>query len=99
MILLRIKFTMYYYPIGTDQPGKRNIEGLLPDTIKSAVRVANPQLVDQVANCTAEEKKQAGRQLKALYLKEFKSKATPGNPYFGEFYKIVAIINKVLQHH
>ncbi len=34
--------------------------------------------------------------MKRLFLEEFKLKATPGAQYFGEFYKLVKIINKAM---
>lgn len=83
-----------YLPLGIDAPGKKDIEGLLPDSIKNAVRSANASLVDQAINGLGEERRHAKQRLKKLFLEEFKLQAKPGQGYFGEFYKISKIINK-----
>jgi putative ATP-dependent endonuclease of the OLD family len=46
-----------YVPIGVEGPGRKSIEGLLPDAIKAEVRTRHPELVDAAAHATGEEKK------------------------------------------
>lgn len=84
-----------YMPIGIDQAGKRNIEGLLPDSIVTAVHGENPALV-QALGGTADERRAAQRDLKRLLVNKFKGECTPGEEYFGKFYPIVKVANKAL---
>lgn len=82
--------------LGANKPGKRAIEGLLPDTITNAVNGANNDLVQQAIYGTKDEQKSAKSQLKRLYLEEFQSKSKPTAEYFGEFYKVVRAMNDAL---
>ncbi|HMD97699.1 MAG TPA: hypothetical protein VKM93_10275 [Terriglobia bacterium] len=93
---LGLELNKQYCPLGVDAPGKKDIEGLLPDDVKSAVRSANSALVDQAMNGTPDERRGAKRELKRLYLEEFKTRATPGAAYFGEFYKYTKLVNKAM---
>jgi putative ATP-dependent endonuclease of the OLD family len=86
----------HYAAVGLDEPGKRSIEGLLPDAIKTTVRMANPALVDQTCSDNQEERREAVRKLKRLYLNEFKAKAEPGAESYGGFYPLVKSINRAL---
>ncbi len=85
-----------YCPIGIDAVGKRDIEGLLPDSIVTAVYADNPDLVRQAMNGTTLERRSAKQRLKGLLLEEFKAKATPSAEYYGKFYGVVRIMNKAL---
>ncbi len=85
-----------YFPIGQDQAGKRDIEGLLPDEIRIKVRAENNDLVDASHSDKKEEVKSAKNNLKKKYLKKFKAEATIEKGYFDEFYKITKKINKAL---
>ena len=58
----------HFCPIGIDAPGKKDVEGLLPDEIKNTVRIAYPNLVDQAVSGTTEERRKAKQELKRLYL-------------------------------
>lgn len=86
-----------YFKVGQDKGGKRAIEGLLPDSICNAVWTANTELVHQLQSNNKEEAASAKKQLKSLYLAEFKSKATAGNEFYGEFYKLTAKLNKAFR--
>ena len=79
-----------------DASGKKDIEGLLPDEVKTTVRAENPGLVDQAVNGTPDERRSAKNDLKRLYLAEFKKRATACADYYGEFYKYTTLINRAM---
>jgi len=82
-----------YLPIGLSSAGKRCIEGLLPESVRTAVYGANPDLVQAATNGTKDEKNAASEALKRLLLDEFKGKAVPGEEYFQHFYLLVKRVN------
>jgi energy-coupling factor transporter ATP-binding protein EcfA2 len=84
----------HYWPLGIDSPGRKNIEGLLPDSVKNTVHEAHPELFDQAMNGSAEERKSARSRLKRLFYDEFLSKAVPGQEFYGKFYDAVKVINR-----
>jgi predicted ATP-dependent endonuclease of OLD family len=86
-----------YVAVGVDAAGRKNIEGLLPDAVKTKVRERVPALVDAASHATGEEQKSARNQLKQLYLAEFRDTCQPGPEFFGGFYPIVAKINQRLR--
>jgi putative ATP-dependent endonuclease of the OLD family len=94
---LDMKKDLDYLAIGLDAPGKRAIEGLLPESVRTAVHTANPDLVLAAMSGNREEKESAKNALKRKYLEEFESVAIPGDGHFGEFYKIVRLANKALR--
>jgi len=81
-------------PVGLNMAGKKNIEGLLPDKVTTAVYAANPGLVQAATAGTAEEQRSAKSRLKRLLLAEFRRQATPGQEYYGHFYSLTKIIDK-----
>jgi hypothetical protein len=83
-----------YFLIGIDKPGYRCMEGLLPDFIKSNVSSANSELVFALQSEEKAERQSAKDQLKSLYLEAFKKECKFNSTYFGEFYKLIAKINK-----
>ncbi|MDH4319191.1 MAG: ATP-binding protein [Desulfobulbaceae bacterium] len=83
-----------YMAIGLNRPAKKNIEGLLPNTVISKVYADNPTLVQEAAHGDREESKSAKNQLKKLYLEEFKRQSSPGEEFYGGFYKMTPTINK-----
>jgi len=93
---LQLEKGKQYMPIGLNVAGKRNIEGLLPDAVTTAVYAANPGLLQAATAGTREEQDSAKGRLKKLLLEEFKKKATPGPEYFEHFYSVVKIINKAM---
>jgi hypothetical protein len=93
---LQLERGKHYQPIGINAAGKRNIEGLLPDTITTKVYAENASLVQAATAGTKEEQENAKRQLKKLLLAQFKSEAKPTAEYFGAFYSVVKPINKAL---
>lgn len=86
-----------FIALGINKAGKRSIEGLLPADITNSVNSVNSELVQQAMYGTKDEQQSAKNKLKQLYLEEFKSRNKPNSEYFGEFYKIVKLINKALE--
>ena len=82
--------------LGVNAPGKKNIEGLLPDATKNAVRTNNPQLVDQAMSTDRDEARNARNRLKRLYLEEFRKTAQCSDLYYGAFYPLAKQIDKAL---
>lgn len=85
-----------YLAIGTEMPGRKNIEGLLPDAIKSDVRACYPELVDAAAHATGEDQKSARNKLKNYYLQAVRNSNEAPAMLFGSFYPIVEKINRAL---
>lgn len=87
----------HYSAIGADEPGKKAIKGLVPDSIRSAVYAANTALVDQAMNgSTGKEKNSAKNQLKKLILEHFKKTAVPGEEHYRGLYAVARHIDKAL---
>lgn len=93
---LQLERGKHYQPIGVNTAGKRNIEGLLPESITTKVYGDNSALVQAATAGTKDEQDCAKRQLKKLLLAEFKSRAEPTAEYFGNFYPLVKLVNKAL---
>jgi len=93
---LQLEKSKHYMPIGLNAAGKRNIEGLLPESITTTVYGANAALVQAATAGTKEESESAKNRLKKLLLEEFKSRAVPGTDFFGHFYALSKVINKAL---
>lgn len=83
-----------YFPVGLDSAGKRSIEGLLPERIRTAVRQENQDLVTALESDNQQERKDAKNKLKNRYLEKFKSEASVEAGDFSELYKICKKINK-----
>jgi hypothetical protein len=86
----------HYLGLGMASAGRRNIEGLLPDSVTKAVFTAHPDKVQAAMGGDADEQRRAKRELKNLLLEEFRRVATPGDDAFGEFYKASRIIGRAL---
>lgn len=93
---LQLEKGKHYLPIGLNVAGKRNIEGLLPESVTTAVYGANPALVQAATAGTKEEAESAKNRLKRLLLEEFKRRAMPGTDFYGHFYALSKVINKSL---
>lgn len=93
---LQLEKYKHFAPVGVNAAGKKNIEGLLPESVITSVYGNNASLVQAATEGTKEEKETARRQLKKKLLEEFKRVAKPGPEYFGNFYPLVRIINKAL---
>jgi hypothetical protein len=94
---LSMKKDIDYLAIGVDAPGKRAIEGLLPDAVRSAVFSKYPDLVMAATSGTKEERDSARNQLKRKYLEDFTATSKPGSEFFSEFYKVAKIANRALR--
>jgi putative ATP-dependent endonuclease of OLD family len=93
---LQLEKGKHYLPIGLNEAGKRDIEGLLPDTVMTAVYGRNADVVRAATSGTKDEKDSAKGRLKKLLLEEFRARAQPGDEFFGKFYPLVSSINKAL---
>ena len=93
---LGLKKGQNFFAVGIDKPGKRDVEGLLPDAVRGSVYGKYPNLV-AVATSAEKEKQSAKQELKKHLLSEFKAQAKPGEEYFGEFYKLTKSLNKALK--
>lgn len=93
---LNLQRNRHFSPIGLDNPGKRCIEGLLPERVHAAVYSANPGLVQQATQGNKNERQNATNQLKRLYLEQFKQIAVPGEEFYGKFYTLGRTIEKAL---
>jgi hypothetical protein len=95
---LQLERGAHYLPVGQNSPGKRNIEGLLPESVTTAVYGGNAALVQAATSGTKDEQESARSRLKKLLLEEFKAKAQPGEEFFGRFYALAKTINRALEH-
>jgi putative ATP-dependent endonuclease of OLD family len=82
-----------YLPIGVAEPGRKCVEGLLPDSIKSTVRERNPNIVDAFTSAVNSERKSASNRLKTLYLEEIKNEIAHNASLLTNFYPFVQKIN------
>lgn len=85
-----------YCPVGRDMPGRKNIEGLVPEKVTQVVYASFPALVDRAMSGDSGDRRSARQELKRLILEEFKAQAQPGNDYYGGFYEITRVINRAL---
>ena len=86
----------HFAPVGINSAGKKNIEGLLPDSVPKAVFSTHEDLVQAAMHGAPKEQKSARNKLKRLQLEEFKTKASPGVTSYGGFYRLVNLINRAL---
>lgn len=93
---LQLERGRHYLPVGLNAAGKKNIEGLLPDRVTTAVYATNPGLVQAATAGTKDEQESAKGRLKKLLLEEFKKQAQPGQADFGYLYALVRSINRAL---
>ncbi len=93
---LQLEKGKHYSPVGLVAAGKKNIEGLLPDRIITAVHGRNPDLVQAALHGTPEEQKSAKSRLKKLMLEEFQRTAVPETDDFKHFYTLSKMINHAL---
>lgn len=92
---LQLEKGKHYAPVGRDAPGKRNIEGLLPDAVTKAVYESNADLVQAAMSGNKQEQESAKSRLKRKLLDQFRSSAKPGTDYV-KFYALVQQINRAL---
>jgi putative ATP-dependent endonuclease of OLD family len=85
-----------YLPIGRDSPGKKCIEGLLPDQTFQSVFSSNVDLVQKATIGTGNDAKSAKSSLKGLYYEEFQKSAKPLTDDFKHFYAVTKQLNKMI---
>jgi hypothetical protein len=74
MSALSLEENKDYFMVGIEKPGKKCIEGLLPDSLLSSVYAKNTDLVTQLTSVNTKERNDAKSSLKKKYLEEFKAK-------------------------
>lgn len=84
-----------YTAIGIDSAGKRDIEGLVPDRVRSAVYSENPNFVAALGG-SSEERRDAKRKIKRLLLAELKKPVDDGLSDCKLFYPLVRAVDKAL---
>lgn len=83
--------------IGENSPGKRCVEGLLPEPVVSKVSSDHPKIVMALNSDDKEERENAGKAFKKKCLEEFISSASPGDEWYGEFYKLCRKLEKSIK--
>ena len=86
-----------YIAIGLDEGGRRNMEGLLPQRILSAVYGEEHALVQKATQGTSDESRNAKARLKSKLLERFRIEAQPDGSDFENFYKLAKQINRALE--
>lgn len=86
-----------YFVVGQNKAGKRNIEGLIPNSVMTSVHQENGELVQALLSDNSDEVKSAKSSLKQLYLSKFKEIAEPTPEYYSEFYKLTKKLNKAIK--
>ena len=94
---LDMKKDQDFMAIGIDAAGKRAIEGLLPESVRTAVFACSADLVMAATSGSKDERESARNQLKKRYLEQFRSVAKPGTDDFVEFYRVAKVANKALR--
>jgi putative ATP-dependent endonuclease of the OLD family len=79
--------------VGVSQPGKDCIEGLLPQSVLSAVNGRETDLVMKLGSKDNSERRKAKDALKKHYLCEFKSKTDYSKEDLKELCKIIGLVN------
>lgn len=88
-----------YIALGADQAGKDCIEGLLPQSVLSAVNGRETDLVMRLGSKDNAERRKAKDALKKLYLNEFKSRTDYTKDDLKELAKVVRLVNLRLNAH
>jgi putative ATP-dependent endonuclease of OLD family len=94
---LGLKKGVHFFPVGIDSSGKRDIEGLLPGSLRAVVYAQNPDAVAAAMSGNKEERDAGRQKLKELLLAEFTLKARPEKEYYGEFYRLSKALNGLLK--
>lgn len=91
---LGLKEKRNFIPLGLNSPGKKAIEGLLPDSVVSSVYSKKTDLVRQLSSGNSEERKSANNILKREYLQEFMKRSDYAKDELAGFEKVILLINK-----
>lgn len=92
-----LKKNVDFLAVGADKPGLRDIEGLLPNKVRSAVYANNADLVAH-AQSADKDRAKARAQLKSRMLEEFKTSAAHGSEDFNDFYKLARSVEKAFKN-
>jgi hypothetical protein len=84
-----------YVGVGKDAPGKKSVEGLLPDRTFQSVFSTHVELVQKATAGAPAEARSAKSSLKNLYFEEFERTATPMTEDFKAFYALAKQLNKM----
>jgi putative ATP-dependent endonuclease of the OLD family len=84
-----------FAPVGVDKPGLRDIEGLLPASVKGSVYSRHPDVVAH-AQSAERDRNDARNKLKSLLYAEFSAAAQAGSDY-DAFYKLARTIEKAFR--
>jgi putative ATP-dependent endonuclease of the OLD family len=90
---LGLRISIDYAPIGIEQPGKKCIEGLLPQSVLSAVTGRETDLVMKLTSTNSQERRAAKDQLKRAYLAEFIKRDDYQPEELKELAKVVRRVN------
>ena len=85
-----------FIAIGVNAPGRRNIEGLLPESVRVDVRQRHPEWVDALESSDRGEREDAKRKLKNGYLEAFKKAAKVSSTELSDFYALTKSLNRCL---
>jgi putative ATP-dependent endonuclease of OLD family len=77
-----------FFSIGIDGPGKRCVEGLLPESVRKAVHDKYPDLLAALQSEDGKERRSAKSSLKAAYFEEFERSAQPQTDDYKGFYAL-----------
>lgn len=91
-----LKENIDYAGLGVSQPGKDCIEGLLPQSVLSAVNGRETDLVMKLGSKDNSERRRAKDALKKAYLNEFKSRTNHTKEELKELSKVVRLVNSRL---
>lgn len=83
--------------VGIDKPGKRSIEGLLPDNLIQHVDDNNRELVAAERSDKKDEAKKAKSELKKLYCEEFCKRDNFSEEELKEFKPLIKQICKIFK--
>ncbi len=80
--------------VGINEPGKRCIEGLLPESVVSSVSSDHPTIVMALNSDDREERESASKAFKKKCLEEFTNNSEFSDKWYGKFYKLCRAIEK-----
>ncbi len=94
LLRLGLKEGKDFLPLGTTQAGHDTIEGLLPESMLSAVNAKETALIMQLGSKDNRVRRDAKDKLKRKYLEEFVKHSNYSRDELKELSKIIKIINK-----
>jgi hypothetical protein len=80
--------------VGQDRPGRKAIEGLLPERTISAVNGRETDLVMQLSSQDAADRRNAKQRLKREYLEEFKRYRDYSEAELKELMKVCRVVKR-----